>query len=187
MNRHLSALAVLVGMAMPSAADEPPTTIDAKPATKVQLAALQDHAGRTCPKESRRFNGMLVGRLAAKDVEKGTFVVQVDAVPRVWENSKAEDPKSIVGKTVEVNGVFGKFLDVLVVTRTGETIEFECKHDGDQLMFPGELLRKVAPYTPEDYPELPEEFRGFQGAVAAQIVKKDPETFELIVKVDQGH
>jgi hypothetical protein len=118
-------------------------------------------------------------------VEKGTFIVQVDAVPRVWQNSAAEDPKSIVGKTVEVTGVFGKFLDVLVVTRTGETIEFECKHDGDRLVFPGELLRKVAPYDPADYPVLPEEFRGFQGTVTAKIVKKDPETFELLIQVER--
>lgn len=137
------------------------------------------------PEGIRNFNGMLVGRLAAKDVEKGTFLVTVDAVPRVWRNSKAEDPKSIVGKTVEVGGVFGKFLDVLVVMKKGETLEFEARHDGDRLTFPGELLRKVAPYKPEDYPVLPEGFRGFHGAVLAEIVRKDPETFELIVEVDR--
>jgi hypothetical protein len=126
---------------------------------------------------------MLVGRLAAKDVEKGTFVVHVDAVARVWRNSKAENPKNLVDRAVEVNGVFGRFLDVLVVTRKGETVEFECKHDGDALVFPGELLRKVAPYKAEDYPVLPEAFRGFRGAVVAEIMKKDPETFELIIAV----
>lgn len=108
----------------------------------------------------------------------------IDAVPRVWQNSQAEDPRSIVGKTVEVSGVFGKFLDVLVVARVGETLEFECKHDGDGLVFPGELLRKVAPYDPADYPVLPESYRGFRGRVAAEILKKDPETFELIIRVD---
>lgn len=82
----------------------------------------------------------------SKDIEKGIFLVLVDAVPRVWQGNKAEDPKSIVGKTAEVTGVFGKFLEVLVEMRTGETIEFECKHDGDRLRFPGELLRKVAPF-----------------------------------------
>lgn len=136
------------------------------------------------PAAMKEFNGMLVGRLAAKDIEKGTFVVLVQAVPRVWRNSKSENPKSIVGKTAKIHGVSGKFLDVLVVTRKGETVEFECQHDGDKLKFPGELLRRVAPYDPGDYPELPEAFRGFKGAVSAKIVKKDPETFEMIVKVE---
>ncbi len=135
------------------------------------------------PEGVTNFNGMLLGRLAAKDVEDGTFVVLVDAVPRVWRNSKAKDPDSIVGKTVKVNGVFGKFLDVLVVTRIGETLEFECKNEDEGLKFPGELLRKAAPYSPEDFPVLPEEFRGFKGAVLADVVKKDAETLEMIVQV----
>ncbi len=137
------------------------------------------------PEAIKNFNGMVVGRLVKKDVERGEFVVTVDAVPRVWRNSKAENPKSIVGKTIAINGVTGKWLDVLLLVKPGETLEFESRHDrGDYLTFPGELLRKVAPFDPSDYPELPEEFRGFEGAVAAKVVKKDPETFELIVKVD---
>ena len=179
MKKQLATLAILTGLAAPVAADEPQEKSPATTAQTVQLKTTAD----TLPEGVARFNGMLVGRLASKDIERGTFLVKVDAVSRVWENSQAENPQSLVGKTVEVNGVFGKFLDVLVVTRTGETVEFECKHDGDQLKFPGELLRKVAAYTPEDYPTLPEEFRGFQGVVMAQIVKKDPESFELIVEV----
>ena len=178
MKEHLATLALLIGMTAPTAADavqEQPTATE----KSVELKTTPDEL----PAAVRNFNGMLVGRLAAKDVEKGKFVVYVDAVPRVWRNSRAENPKSIVGKTIEVGGVFGKFLDVLVVTRTGETLEFECKHDGEQLLFPGELLRKVAPYKAEDYPVLPDGFRGFRGAVNAEIVKKDPETFELILKV----
>lgn len=173
-------MVVLLGSAVSIVADETPqksTTIQ----SSVDLKSTPD----PLPDGMREFNGMLVGRLAAKDVEKGTFVVRVDAVPRVWRNSKAEDPKSVVGKTVMVNGVFGKFLDVLVVTRKGETVEFECKHDGSGLTFPGELLRKVAPFDPKDYPELPEEFRGFHGSVLADIKKKDPETMEMIVEVRQ--
>lgn len=138
------------------------------------------------PTGLRGFNGMLVGRLVKKDVEKGTFVVAVDAVSRVWRNSKAKNPKSIVKHHVEIDGVFGKWLDVLLLVKKGETLEFEARHDGEaRLTFPGELLRKVAPYKAEDYPVLPEEFRGFQGAIAATIIKKDPKTFELIVKVER--
>lgn len=182
MSRRLSTLAILAGLTLPAAAEEPQPRTDAK--ATVAAADLKTTPDEL-PKGIEKFNGMLLGRLAAKDIEKGAFVVRVDAVPRVWRNSRAQDPKSVVGKTVEVSGVFGKFLDVLVVTRTGDTIEFECKHDGDDLVFPGELLRKAAPYDPKDYPVLPEEFRGFRGAIAAEILKKDPETFELIVKVDR--
>ena len=96
-----------------------------------------------------------------------------------------KNPQALVGKAVEVGGVSGKWLDVLVTTRTGETIEFECQHDGEGLRFPGELLRKVAAYKADDYPRLPDEFRGFQGAVVADIIKKDPESFEMLVKVSE--
>ena len=126
---------------------------------------------------------MLVGRLAGKDVERGTFLVQVDAVSRVWRNSRAENPQALVGKAVEVNGVTGKWLDVLVVTRKGETLEFECQHDGERLRFPGEMLRKVAPYRADDYPRLTDGFRGFQGVVVADVLKKDSTSLELMVKV----
>ena len=105
------------------------------PAATEKPVTLKATAGKL-PDGIEQFNGMLVGRLAAKDVERGTFVVQVDAVSRVWRNSKAKDPKSVVGKSVEIGGVFGKFLDVLIVMRKGETIEFECKHDGDGLVLP---------------------------------------------------
>jgi beta-lactamase regulating signal transducer with metallopeptidase domain len=181
MNRTMTSLVMVAGLSLPVVADE------SKPTTT--RAEAQDSALSTVPDElpagMRQFNGMLVGRVTAKDVEQGTFIVHVDAVPRVWENSRAENPQSIVGKTVKVGGVFGKFLDVLVVTRTGETVEFECKHDGEGLVFPGELLRKVAPFDPADYPLLPDEFRGFRGQVAGEILKKDPETFELILRVDR--
>ncbi|MBD3671961.1 MAG: M56 family metallopeptidase [Planctomycetaceae bacterium] len=180
MKHPIMTLAVLVGLTAPqnSEAIEEPV---AKVEKSVELKTSPD----PLPEGIHNFNGMLVGRLAAKDVEKGTFVAYVDAVPRVWRNSRAENPKSIVGKTIEISGVFGKFLDVLVVTRTGETIEFECKYDGGNLVFPGELLRKVAPYKAEDYPELPEGFRGFRGVLDGEIVKKDPNTFELILKVNK--
>jgi hypothetical protein len=150
--------------------------------SRVETAEKSDGA---FPAGMRRFNGMIVGRLLTKDVEKGTFVVEVDAVPRVWRNSKAEDPKSIVGKTVMVDGVFGKFLDVLLLVKKGETLECEARHDGGtNLTFPGEALRKVAPVKPGDYPELPEGFRGFNGFVTGKIVTKDPEMMEIMLQVE---
>lgn len=181
MKRQFTALAVLAGLLLPAAGQDQPEKKDA-PTRPPVLKTTPDEL----PEGIQRFNGMLVGRLVKKDVEKGTFLVNVDAVPRVWRNSKAEAPKSVIGKNVEVDGVFGKWLDVLLLVKPGETLEFECRHDGGQrLTFPGELLRKAAPFKPEDYPVLPDEFRGFDGVITAKIMKKDPETFELIVQVDE--
>lgn len=180
MNRLIVTFAILGTVTLTAAAD------DKKPSRSKRVPPPLKKTADELPEGMHRFNGMLVGRLAKKDVEKGTFIVNVDAVPRVWRNSKAENPKSILGKSVEIDGVFGKWLDVLLVVKEGETLEFEARHDnGNRLTFPGELLRKAAPFKPEDYPVLPEEFRGFHGAVAAKIVKKDPETFEMIVHVDR--
>ena len=181
MKSQAGTLALLTAMVMPVAADEPQTKANSGSPSQAALRTTPDEL----PAGIRRFNGMLVGRIAAKDIERGTFVVNVDTVSRVWRNSQSENPQSVVGKAVEVGGVSGKWLDVLVTTRTGETIEFECQHDGDVLRFPGELLRKVAPYKAENYPRLPEEFRGFQGVIVADIVKKDSESFELMVKVSE--
>ena len=148
--------------------------------------AEQDTKIDKLPDGVQRFNGMVIGRLVSKDVEKGTFVVTVDAVPRVWRNSKAENPKSLIGKNIEIDGVFGKWLDVLLLVKPGETLECEAKHDaGDRLTFPGELLRKTTPVKPGDYPELPEGFRGFRGLLVAKIVKKDNELMETIVQVEK--
>ncbi|MEY3172699.1 MAG: hypothetical protein RLZZ436_612 [Planctomycetota bacterium] len=162
----------------PAKPEQPATTAD-------KSATAQPADAQPLPDGLARFNGMLVGRLTQRDVETGSFVVEVDAISRVWENSRAENPKALVGRRVRISGVFGKFLDVLVVTRIGETLEFECRHDGEKLVFPGELLRKVAPYAPEDYPVLPEDFRGFRGVVQAEVLKKDAESQELIVRIER--
>jgi hypothetical protein len=177
-----TAICLATFLTLPITPDEPAAPT---PSTPGQSSPDQATNPQPLPEGAQRFNGMLVGKLLKRDVEKGTFVIQVDAVSRVWENSRAENPADLVGRRVEISGVFGKFLDVLVVTRIGETLEFECKHDGDKLVFPGELLRKVAPYTPEDYPVLPEDFRGFRGLVQAKVLKKDPESLELVVRIDR--
>lgn len=182
MKTPLAALIMATALAAPAKADEGPDAVKSRTATAV--APLKTTVDEL-PKGIHGFNGMLVGRIAAKDPEAGTLTVLVDAVSRVWENSRAENPRSIVGKTVSIEGVFGRFLDVLVVTRVGETVEFECKFEEGRLLFPGELLRKVAPYTEEEYPVLPDAFRGFRGQVAAEVIKKDAETFEMILRVDQ--
>jgi hypothetical protein len=173
---QIASLVLLTGLAVTAVAD------DDAPAR----APVSKQTADPLPDGVNRFNGMLVGRLVNKDVEKGTFIINVDAVPRVWRNSKATAPKQLVGKNIQMEGVTGKWLDVLLLVNNGETLEVEARHDdGDKLTFPGEMLRKVAPYNASDYPTLPEAFRGFSGAVAAKIVKKDPEQFELIIAVNR--
>jgi hypothetical protein len=179
MIRKISTLAVLIGLAVSSSADD-----GAKPQAG-QTTPIATSTAVELPDGITNFNGVLVGRLVSKDVEKGRFILTVDAIPRVWRNSKSKNPKSIVGKNVEIDGVFGKWLDVLLLVKPGETLEIEARHDGgNKLTFPGELLRKVAPVQPGDYPELPEEFRGFNGVVIGKIVDKDPELMELILEVE---
>jgi hypothetical protein len=177
MKRQLALIALTAGLALPISAEEQKP--EARPPITKKTAD-------DLPKAALRFNGMLVGRLVTKDVEKGTFIINVDAVPRVWRNSKAESPKSLIGKNITVDGVFGKWLDVLLLVKNGETLECEARHDGGNgLTFPGELLRKVAPFKPGDYPVLPEEFRGFAGAVSGKIVTKNTDLLEVIIEVDR--
>ena len=180
MKRQLTTLALLAGLTVPAGAEE------GKPKEQPQRPPITKKTADDLPKAALRFNGMIVGRLVKKDVEKGTFVINVDAVPRVWRNSKAESPKSLIGKNITVDGVFGKWLDVLLLMKDGETLECEARHDGGNgLTFPGELLRKVAPFKPGDYPVLPEEFRGFAGAVAGKVVVKNTDLMEIIIQVDR--
>ena len=177
MNRPLATLALLTGLTLPAVAQD--ETQDKRP-------PVANKAVDVLPDAAMRFNGMLVGRLVKKDVEKGTFVINVDAVPRVWRNSKAESPNSLIGKNISVDGVSGKWLDALLLVKEGETLECEARHDaGSGLTFPGELLRKVAPFQAEDYPVLPELFRGFNGAVSGKIVTKSTELMEVIIEVDR--
>lgn len=180
MKRSLAILTLLAGLVLPVIAQE--KTQKEEP----QRAPVAKKTADALPEAALRFNGMIVGRLVKKDVEKGTFIINVDAVPRVWRNSKAESPKSLVGKNIIVDGVFGKWLDVLLLVKEGETLECEARHDGGNgLTFPGELLRKVAPFKPGDYPVLPEAFRGFNGAVSGKIVSKESDLMEVIIEVDR--
>ena len=76
-------------------------------------------------------------------------------------------------------------LDTLVVARVGDTLEFGALHDGGERLRVVELLRKVAPVKPGDYPELPDSFRGYRGIVVGKILKKDDHLMELIVQIKE--
>lgn len=137
------------------------------------------------PGELRDFRGMLIGQMIERDVERGTFTVKVDYVSRVWENNRANNPRTAVGKTFVVDGVTGKWLDQLLLLRPGETVEFEAQHrSGDTLTFPGEWLRKVPPFDAALHPVPPDEFRGFAGVVLGKVVRTNTESHDLILEIE---
>lgn len=45
------------------------------------------------------------------------------------------------------------------------------------------MLRKVGAVEKGDYPELPDDFRGFSGVLKAKVVKKDEQLWELTAEV----
>lgn len=156
-----------------------PTLLPAQETPRVPAAKAS-----AVPEELRRFSGMMIGKLVQRDIERGNFTVTVDYVARVWENNKARNPRAAVGKTFRVEGVSGQWLDQLLLVRPGESIEFEAQHrQGDAFRFPGEWLKKVAPYDPAQHPVPPEGFRGFSGVVVATIEEKRIESRELVLTI----
>jgi hypothetical protein len=137
------------------------------------------------PDSLKNFSGMMIGKMLDRDIEKGSFTVEVQYVARVWENNKAPEPRDAVGKVLRVEGISGKWLDPLLLIRPGETVEFEAQHrGGDSLRFPGEWLRKVPPFDASQHPVPPSGFRGFAGEVTGTILEKRAESRELVLKID---
>ena len=148
------------------------------------IAQSPDKSG--FPVELEGLNGLVLGKLVSKDIERGEFKVTVDHVPRVWRGSKAKNPRAAVGRTFVVEGVFGKWLDNLLLVKPGETLLFEVQHRrGDRLTFPGELLERAAPFDPRKYPSPPEEFRGFRGIVTGIVDQKLENHLEMTLKITE--
>ena len=96
------------------------------------------------PDGLRGFQGTLVGRLVSRQPDRGALVLEVRQVKDVWRGNRAGDPQSAIGKTLPIDGVFGKFIDVLTVLKPGDGIQIEVRHvKGDGLTFVGENLQKV--------------------------------------------
>ena len=86
---------------------------------------------------------------------------------------------------MDAERVPASLLDALVVTRIGDTIEFGALSDGGEILRVGEVLRKAEPVKPGDFPELPDEFRGFNGVLVGKVLKKNMHLWELIVEVSE--
>lgn len=182
MNRSLALFALTAGLASADAAAAEPPTIPSAP----QPAAATAVDSASVPKSLHGFSGMLLGRLVARDVERGEFIVTIDYVPRVWKNNTAAEPRSAVGKTFVVEGVSGKWLDQLLLLQVGDTLAFEAQHlRGDRLRFLGEWLQKAPAYRAEEHPEPPKEFRGFHGVVIGRVEEKREDALEIVLNVSE--
>ena len=90
------------------------------------------------------FRGIFIGRLTAKDAEKGTLSVKIESIKRTWKRNQAKQAAKVKGQVWEVRGVSGKWLDVLVESKVGDRLEVEAFHNrGNKLDFVGEWLKKA--------------------------------------------
>jgi hypothetical protein len=90
------------------------------------------------------FRGILIGKLVDKDIEEGTLTFVAEEVKRVWRQNKATDLESCEGHTFVVEGISGRWLDVLIAIERDDRIEVEAFHNGSgHLDFIQEWLKKV--------------------------------------------
>lgn len=157
------------------------------------------------PSALHGFSGRVIGRLVSKDVEKGELTLKIVKVDRVWKNNKATDPQSAEGRTLKIEGVFGRFLDVLLTLKEGDGVQAETKHvRGDGLQFLGEGFQKVeiepeprAEPEPGTQPapadrgaaatgdDSPAGLQGFRGILIGKLVSKDVEKGTLILEMEK--
>ncbi len=169
-----------------------------------------DQVDRTVVPESLfGLSGRVIGRLVSKDTEKGELTLQILKTDRVWPGNKAKNPKSAEGRTLKVEGVFGRFLDVLLTLKEGDGVQIEVKHvSGNSLRFLGEGLEKVSledsqereererkdetktsssenvPTSQSDNAE-PAGMNGFRGMMIGKVVSKDVEKGVLVFKMEK--
>jgi hypothetical protein len=96
------------------------------------------------PEGMEGFRGILRGKLVSRDVEKGELVIRAEKTTQVWKENRAKDTESCRGREFLVKRISGKWLDVLIGLKSGDTIEVEAFHNGGQhLDFVSEWLKKV--------------------------------------------
>jgi len=200
--RH-PALLTTVAAALLLAPEQTPAADEAKPAATAAASAAQVDQ---LPEKAHGFMGRVRGTIVDKDPEKGVVTLKITEVQRVWKGSTAAEPESCVGKTLVINGVFGKFIDTLIVLDRGESIDIGARNlEGDKLVFPGELLKKSDPNEKFDKPAtpkttaatsapgadapkaagpIPQGMAGFRGMLRGRVVSKDPEKGRVTVAID---
>ena len=132
------------------------------------------------------FYAIVIGRLQSKDIELGEFTLKVDHVTSMYGNRWVKD--EIVGKTVKVTGVSGRFRDNLLLIRKGQTLKFRSgTYDAETKTvtfgFKFHVLERAKPFTPEAYGIPPKSFRGFSGELQGKIVEVGG--FEAVIRVSK--
>ncbi|MAV35524.1 MAG: hypothetical protein CMJ59_08700 [Planctomycetaceae bacterium] len=161
--------------------------VGAKTKGTVQGKKKRTGKGRKTADGRAGFYAIVIGRLKAKDVELGVFTLEVDHVTSMYENRWVKD--EIVGKTVQVTGVSGQFLDSLLLIKRGETLKFRSGSyaaNSNSLAFGPKfhVLERTAPFDPAAFGVPPEKFRGFSGVLSGEIVELD-QGYELLLRVDK--
>lgn len=96
------------------------------------------------PEGLRGFRGIMIGRVISVDAEQGVLIFEGIEIKRTWPKNTAKNPASLRGKRLEVVGISGKWLDVLLTFKKGDVIEVEAFHNrGEKLDFVQEWLKKI--------------------------------------------
>ncbi len=88
----------------------------------------------TIPTNAKGFAGMLRGKVVG--TQEGKITVEIAEITNVWQHSKAENPKSLVGKKVLVTARDdeGKIAQFLGVVKVGESLKLDVANkEGDTL------------------------------------------------------
>lgn len=157
---------------------------------RVMDVRLQESGDMTrVPAELYGFSGRVIGRLVSRDVEQGELKLKIIRVDRVWRNNEAKHPTSAEGRTLKIDGVFGKFLDVLLTLKKNDGVQIEVKHvRGDGLTFLGEDLRRIQikeEQTDKGNSDSPPGLNGFRGILIGELVSKDIEKGTLQFRMEK--
>ena len=178
-----------------AAVDAGEMTAEEAKAKYAEIAKLQKNPKGNGKKTGKRrrtadgrvgFYAIVIGRLRSKDVELGEFTMEVDHVTSMYESRWVKD--EIIGKTVKVTGVSGRFLDSLLLIKRGEPLKFRSgsySASSDSLTFGSKfhVLERTAKFDPAVFGVPPDAFRGFSGILQGEIVELD-QGYEVLLRVD---
>lgn len=81
------------------------------------------------PEAFRGFRGMVTGKVQTKSEQGYELILRVDSVGETFAGSRAKDPKSVVGRLMEVRGFYdGKFRTKFDDLKLGDTIQLGVVH-----------------------------------------------------------
>lgn len=124
-------------------------TCDGDLGAAVAFGAEKDKPKATIPAELKGFQGMMKGKLVKK--RKTTIVFKVEAIMKVWEGNKAEDPKKAVGQALTLNlkKISDHHRDRIMKNfsglKKGDQIELEAFDLGEKTLCIKEWLQKAEP------------------------------------------